>query len=276
MRHKLLIAISILFVSALSFAQDTIPNHSFENWATNYNPQNWETTNLLLPLGINNCSQSTNSFTGNYALFLESIDLDGQIVPGVATIGTLDFYTTTGGIPYSDKPVALKGFFQHPSFGDEILIGVEFFKDGIGIGGGVFTTTDSISEYTEFVIPLSYNPGLNPDTLNITILTDPYKAGSTLLIDGLEMEFQTTGTQVPEIENHISCYPNPSDGKINFDLGAYNNSEIQIYNSNGKLIQELHTTSNEMIIDLSNSKPGLYLGMVRQGNTIMKEKIIVK
>ncbi len=137
MKHTLTFIISIVFSLVYAYGQDTIPNGNFENWITVYNPESWETTNLLLPPGVNNCTRSTSSYTGTYALYMESIDLDGMVVPGVATLGTLEIYNTKGGIPFTSKPVALTGFYQHPSSGDEILIGVEFFKDGAEIGGGL-------------------------------------------------------------------------------------------------------------------------------------------
>ncbi len=276
MRHTLLITISIVLLFICSYAQDTIPNQSFESWVTSYHPDNWETTNLLLPLGITNCSQSTNSYLGDYALLLESIDLEGMVVPGVATIGKLELFNTTGGIPYSEKPEALKGFYQHPSSGDEILIGVEFFKDGTAIGGGLWTTTDSVSDYTAFFIPITFNSNQNPDTLNITIVTDQYKAGSSVLVDGLEMEFQTTQINEPDKENIISCYPNPSAGIITFETGHKGDSEIQIYNLDGKLVKEIHTTSKSIKIDLLHCLPGIYFAIVRQGNEVMVEKIILQ
>lgn len=276
MKNKLLITISVVFISICSYGQDTIPNQNFENWVTSYHPKNWETTNLMLPAGITNCSRSTNSYSGDYALFLKTIDLDGMLVPGVATVGTLELFNTTGGIPFTSKPEALKGFYQHPSSGDEILIGVEFFKDGSAIGGGLWTTTDSVSNYTEFYIPITFYSNQTPDTLNITIVTDQFKTGSSVLIDGLEMEFQTTQINETIKENTITCYPNPSTGIITFNLGTQNDSNIQIYSLDGKLVKEVNTKSKSTNIDLLHCQPGIYSAIVRQGSEIMLEKIILQ
>lgn len=275
MKKTLITSILIVFTLSVSFGQDTIPNNSFENWITFDTPKNWQTTNLLLPLGVNNCSQSTDSHTGMYALFMETINLDGLIVPGVATLGTIQFNATTGGVPFDSKPVALKGFYKHPSAGNLALIGVEFFKDGIEIGDASWTITDSVSDYIEFSIPITYYSNLNPDTLNITILTDQFLEGNSLLIDDLEFVYETAEVQVYNMGNKVISYPNPSQGLFTFDLKGKSETEIQIYNLDGKLIKELMTRSNNVQVDLSFCIPGIYTAIIKQGEEVFLEKIIL-
>lgn len=276
MKQTLIFSILIIFTLNFSFGQDTIPNHSFENWLTNVHPENWETTNLLLPLGVNNCFRSENSYTGTYALSLETIDMDGLIVPGVATLGTLGFNNSTGGIPFTAKPIALKGFAMHPSAGDEVLIGVEFFKNGEEIGDGQWTTSDSIGDYTEFVIPITFYSNQIPDTLNITIVTDQYDAGSKLIVDGLEMEYQSIGISKILEKSDVLCYPNPSSGIFTFQLDKTDDIAIQIYNMEGKLVKEIQGFFSKRNIDLSNCRPGIYSAIVRNGSDISVKKLILE
>ncbi|MCD4729741.1 MAG: T9SS type A sorting domain-containing protein [Bacteroidales bacterium] len=276
MKNKLLFTISIVFAFTCAYGQDTIPNRNFENWITNYHPKNWETTNLLLPAGVNNCYRSTNSYTGAYALHLESIDLNGQIVPGVATLGTLEVFNSKGGIPFTSKPIALRGFFQHSSTGDEILIGIEFFKDGVEIGDGVWTTTDSVSDYTEFIIPISFYSNQNPDTMNITLLTDQIKEGSSVFIDALEFEYELTSVSgnYPD-ESKLRCFPNPSNGLITLDTDHLQNAVI-IYDLRGRSVKKVVPSAKLTKIDLRKLSPGIYTIACHSDNKVSFQKLIIQ
>ena len=142
---KKIIILLLVFIPVLVsnlFTQDTIPNGYFENWFSNTLPHNWHTTNSMLPPGVVNCNQSGNSYEGDYALQLKTINMEGTIVPAVATLGELGFGYTIGGIPVNSRPDALNGYFIHPSSGDEVMVAIQFFKEGVEIGGGYWSTTD--------------------------------------------------------------------------------------------------------------------------------------
>jgi len=125
---SLILFASLIFSFHITNGQDTIPNRNFETWYNPTTPAHWESTNLLLPPGNINCNQTTNSYSGEFALQLKTIDLNSIPVPGVATLGTIEMGNTSGGINFTSRPVALHGFFRHPTSGDEIMIAIEFFK----------------------------------------------------------------------------------------------------------------------------------------------------
>ncbi|MCD4683211.1 MAG: T9SS type A sorting domain-containing protein [Bacteroidales bacterium] len=267
----------ISFAFLHSYGQDTIPNHGFEQWITPINPTHWESTNIMLPPGTINCYQTTNSFEGEYALQLKTIDLSGTPVPGVVTLGTIDYYISYGGVPFSERPVALKGYLRHPSSGDEILIGIEFFKNGNMIGGGLFTTSDSIPEFTEFIVPLDYTSNEYPDTLNITILTDPYVMGSSLLVDALEFEFETTGVSfLNENNQEIRCFPNPSNGIVNIEFPEYSDYTIKVLNLNGEVLIKKEIHSDICPLNLEALNPGMYIIRTDGNNIIYSDKVIIR
>lgn len=253
----------LLFLIVLNsnsiFSQDSIPNHNFETWITYYNPLDWQTTNLLLPTGTLNCFQTDNSYEGDYAMQLKTIDVFGLAVPGVATIGTLDMNTTSGGIPFIERPLMLNGFYQHKSSGDEVMVAVELFKNGAIIGSGVWSTTDSIPQFEEFSIPISYSSGIDPDTMNITILTDPYQIGSGLIIDALSFEYETTGwVHSKENEAHLNCYPNPATNNITIETSNEKEIEVSLYSLDGKLMKGAKINSCETKMSLKDLQPGIY------------------
>ena len=176
------------------YSQDTIQNGGFETWYTPNYVQHWQTTNNVLPPGFVNCTQTSNSHTGNFAMQMKTIDMDGYLIPGVLTLGTVGIGFTSGGVPFTGKPVALHLFIRHPSAGDEIFLATEFFLEGEVIGGGSWSTTDSIAEYTEIVIPINYTSNFNPDTMNITLLTDAFTEGSMIQVDDVSVEYPITAT----------------------------------------------------------------------------------
>ena len=148
---------------------------------------------------------------------------------------------------------------MHNSFGDEILIGIEFFTNGVQIGGGLLTTSDSIPEFAEFVIPIEFYSNENPDTLNITILTDPYAIGSSLNIDALEFEFETTGTDLSEdLGQDMNCFPNPSTGILNIEFPA-SDFTLKVLNLTGEVLVDKKCYSNEIALNLEFLKPGSIL-----------------
>ena len=240
-----------------------------------YYPIHWQSTNNLLPPGTINCYQTTNSYKGKYSIQLKTIDLSGIPVPGVITLGIIDINTSYGGIPFTAKPVALKGFMMHNSSGDQILIGIEFFKNGVQIGGGLLTTSDSIPEFTEFVIPIDFTSNDNPDTLNITILTDPYAIGSSVNIDALEFELETTGTNMSEdLVQDMNCFPNPSSGILNIEFPV-SDFTLKVINLTGEVLLDKKCYSNDIVLNLEFLKPGMYIVFAESNGQLYKKKITI-
>lgn len=268
-----LIVFTCLSASTI-LSQDSIPNHNFESWITYYNPIGWETTNLLLPPGTLNCFQSDESYEGDYAIQLKTIDVFGSPVPGVATLGTMEMNNTSGGIPFSERPMQLTGYYKHLSAGDEVFMAVQFFKEGELIGGGEWSTTDSIPEYIEFSISISYSSEAFPDTMNITFLTDAYQIGSGLFIDALSFEYETTGIKIPiRSEATFSCYPNPSKGTITIDVDTDKKVEVMLYTLHGQLLKKTDFVFKRTTINLDGIKPGVYFIVASDGLNRWTKKI---
>jgi len=270
----LLVLVGFLFFNAK--AQDTIPNSGFEAWTSPFDAMYWQSTNDLLPPGTINCYQNSNSVEGEYSMQLKTIDLSGMPVPGVITLGTIDINNSYGGIPFTGKPIALKGFMMHNSSGDQILIGIEFLKNGNQIGGGLLTTSDSIPDFTEFVISIDFTSNENPDTLNITILTDPYSIGSSVNIDALEFEFETTGMNLSDnMKQEMKCFPNPSTGILNIDMPGYSDYTLKVLNITGKVMLDEKYNSEKILLNLDLLNPGMYILIVESKGQLYKEKVTI-
>lgn len=265
------ITIAILF-SGNIFAQDTLPNPDYEQWITNTLPKNWSSTNSLLPPGNIVCFQTTNSHTGNYAVQLKTIDLDGMAVPGVLTLGYVGMGFTAGGIAFTQKPVSLKGYIRHPSYGDEVMVIAEFYKNGNPIGSGFWSTTDSIGDYTEFVAPIAFQSTESPDTLNITIITDQNQVGSSLQIDALEFEYTTTSVKEKNSPS-ATLYPNPCTDRLFLSTLETDPEDILIYDLSGQKIH-LDSSIRSGVIDVTALPTGIYIAELHFQDAVLRKKFI--
>jgi hypothetical protein len=273
--------LKLLFVALITLAfsnslksQDSIPNAGLEYWFSGSSPKYWETTNMFLPFGLTTCFRTEDSHSGEYAMLMQTIKLEDNLIPGVATIGTLDYYSAYGGVPYTERPSALTGFVKHPGNGDSVFIAVQFFKNGIEIGSGIWGTKDSIPEYSQFVAPISFSSSMNPDTMNIVMLTDWNKQGSTMIVDDLELSIQTAIDE-PKTASHLHLYPNPANNFINIETDIESVQCISIYNLAGIEIKKIESVFEDTRIDISSLKPGSYLIAVN-GKDQSERKLFIK
>ena len=173
-------------------------------------------------------------------------------------------------------PSALRAYIKHPSSGDNVMIAVEFFSKGVAIGGGVFQTTDSIPDYTEIVIPISFSKVSNPDTVNITILTDMGVAGSTLIIDNLSFDVQTSADDPVKQEKDVLLYPNPASKKFFIEFPVDRNYKIVIISSSGSLIEKRNSATGKEKFNIEGITPGLYFVNSYSNGKTWSRKLIIK
>ncbi len=271
-----IILLSIMFASLTVTGQDSISNRSFEYWNNAYSPKSWETTNIFLPPEYHTCSQSFDSYDGKYALKLKSVEMNGSVIPGVATLGHIVLFDTEGGIPFTQMPSALRAYIKHPSSGDNVMIAIEFFNKGIAIGGGVFQTTDSIPDYIEIVIPIAFSKVSNPDTMNITILSDMGFAGSTLIIDNLSFDIQTSTSDPVKQEKDVLIYPNPASKEFFIEFPVDRNYETIIISSSGSLIEKRNSATGKEKFNIEGITPGLYFVNSYSNGKTWSRKLIIK
>jgi hypothetical protein len=268
----LLTTISLLIFVFTSRAQDTIPNNNFEYWLSNTNPENWNTVNDLLPFGNAACFQSTDGYEGDYALFMKTIDLDGLIVPGVTSLGTIGMGFTEGGVPFQSRPESLSGYFKHPSTGDMVMLAIEFFKNGEIIGFANWATSDSIPDYTQFTVPITFTSAEEPDTMNITILTDQNVLGSALTLDALSFTFPPVN--VEELKsNNVEIYPNPCFDFLNF-TSEKNVRSVEVLTLSGDIIYVKQNMEGASKLDMRDLPKGLYILRFSSDEAIFQQKIV--
>jgi hypothetical protein len=158
-----------LLTTILSTGQNTIPNGDFENWNTAYSIDSWDGLNYDGSIySFHTFSRTEDAHSGNYAAQIETISqpMLGTL-PGIAFTGSIDFDATTYefsyslGIPVEGRPSAIKGYYKYqPVYGDSMAIVVGLFKwneaeqDLDSIGGGLFFTGNTVTNYSGFTLPL--------------------------------------------------------------------------------------------------------------------------
>lgn len=137
----------------------------------------------------------------------------------------------------------------------------EFWIEGIGSQAGPFTPIfDQIPDY--------YSPHLSCFKQNdLTVYLNNYSC---------EKCFCTLGTSINRnSESQIQIYPNPFSDQLNIK-SKKEYSEIRIYNSNGKIIQEFNRVSYPTKIDLGELPIGLYLIQMIGKDFNYTEKLLKK
>ena len=248
---------TLILLSFLSFGQTQIPNSNFENWtsaeSSNDSLVNWNNSiyyDTEIPLvGIVRVQlavrESTNIQQGDYAVKMETKEIvingvsSGIIAPGMITLGDIDIENKEigGGIPFTDRPLGLSVFTEYyPVNNDTAYIVAYLTKwntteqttDTIGFTGYYFT--DTISEYTQQLLPFVYLSEEEPDTLNMffTSSGESLNEGSTFYIDSLSMlyemvpfpTFALPATEVSDTSFVASWFPTPNAENYYLDVAT--------------------------------------------------------
>lgn len=282
--------------------QTPVPNGDFETWITYtgyQNPQFWDTPNqaiaLALPFGTTVVTKSTDHESGSFSARLESkqLTLPSLVVPGVVTLGTLTIniftqtFSITGGVPITDKPTHLKGFYKfQPKGGDSCAIGIGFTKwnngtrDSVGIGA--FSTHDTVNDWTPFYAWIDYVLPEQPDTFDILAISSAVSsptAGTVLYIDNLSLDY-TTGINREDPSARLDIYQDREGHRIlvYFDFEKPETTEIQLFNMTGQMVMDIPAETvlkGRRIMNYEGFTTGIYvLEILHGGNRYCKKFFI--
>jgi hypothetical protein len=211
---KQLLLLLIVFFTITAAGQDSIPNGNFESWNTgtfNY-PENYPYTSNSeaffrydIPFNV---VKTTDVYHGTYAVEISSISSAtdtpfGYIVNTNPNNG--DPSSWTGGVPYSQMPVGMRGYYKYNvEAADSGTIIVAFSKEGINIGTYIHKVSGIHDTYALF--NFTFNPALSlsPDSVAIAaassdvMVSDNGVPGSILMLDSLSF---TGVTSQPTLMN---------------------------------------------------------------------------
>lgn len=246
-------------------AHAQIPNAGFEQW-TGGIPDGWISISAPVPGSI---VQSTTAHSGSFAVRGNVVDFSGFGFPPMLIAGP-----DGEGFPVSQRHANLTGYYQFSSTaGDIFAVSVAMLQAGQIIGAGAFVGFASQSPYTQFVAPIFYSAGGNPDTCHIQIwiadsTTGMVNPGSYFLVDNLAFSgvnavepIHATPTAFFLEQN----YPNPFNPAttIDFGLDQAAQTRLAVYDVLGRelavLVNEsLHPGRYRVRFDASTLSSGTY------------------
>ena len=178
---------------------------------------------------------------------------------------SIDLDNPVPSFPVSKNHNELSGYYKFTSVGgDNAVIQVNMFKNGVAIGSGKKVFTGSQSSYTAFSIPITYtSTTIIPDSSIIQIYaSDPdgtNTLGTALWVDDIQLIGETNS--LTEIDNHkLNIYPNPSNGLINLQIANETISQLAVYNVYGALVYSLNNLETNKLLQINeNFAAGNYL-----------------
>ncbi len=280
MKKALLACLACATMPATSvFAQNPVPNSSFENW-TSGEPDDWFTSNV--PGFATNVIQTTPAYSGNlaargdvinspagaYPPSLFSTDINGNGFPVSQSYGAVEFY-------YKFTKAATASFLMVSSLIDANLQGV---------AASLFSTTTATSSFTLATAPFLY-VGANPDqcVIQFTIidsLSGGPVAGNSFVVD----EVSLTGTvSISEQRGPVfmieKITPNPASGQATVYYGTtlQGNVEFQVMDLHGRIIQRFGVPAeipgrHKLDVDVTGLAPGVYLVRMQsaEGSAVLR------
>jgi|694.fasta_scaffold35133_5 hypothetical protein len=204
MKTKLLTTLAMIGTTAV-FAQQSIPNGSFETWNSTsiLYPKNYPATSNTERWGADipeNTQRSTDAFHGNYAIELTTINFFGDTAFGYFVNAQPDGDPNQwhGGLPISETPTGIRGHYKSDiEVGDSAFMLAVFSKNGANIGSYFFYIKGTQSTYAPF--NFTFNPPLSqtPDSMIFgAVSSDAFNefglVGSMLLLDSISLTGITT------------------------------------------------------------------------------------
>jgi hypothetical protein len=272
---------STIMLDSLHFIGTNLPfpNGDFEDWneVATEEPNNWFSSNLFTFSSGLSVTKTEDSFEGAFAAKLETKLTMFNDTMAVLTNGQFGDNGPYGGLPVSNTPDKLTGYYKYIPVGpDTALVGLTLFRydDNTGITSKLeeaFIQLLPANEYTPFEVPVIYDQYPLPDTVNIAIsasnITDGvYNGlGSTLYIDAMEISYKPPPTGIMDklSKDEFKVYPNPATENLNFEFteAFQNDVNVSILNILGKtVLQETISASRSQSfrLDVSRFESGIY------------------
>jgi hypothetical protein len=159
---------------------------------------------------------------------------------------------------------------------------------GCGSGYNTFTDT-SLSVPGNPIVAWNWSfPGGNPATstlqhpvyINYPVTGDYTVCLTVTALNGCRdstcdvVNVIITSVSEKKMESSVSIYPNPTSGKANLQVRAFENAQVNIYNILGDCIDQQACTSASEEIDLSSQPKGIYFLKMTTQDGVEVRKIV--
>ncbi|MBL0342257.1 MAG: T9SS type A sorting domain-containing protein [Bacteroidetes bacterium] len=270
---------AVVFLLSLSwnssYSQNAAtPNPGFENWTqvgNHYDPNNWNCLNPSTAiLGVFTCIRATgvDVHTGNYAIKLTTKSVFGIKANGIASTATLITtppYGVTGGIPYTQRPDSIVGWYKYnpASAADSGFVEIVLLDAGNDtVGFARFDTPNSsVTTYTRFSKAITYfspdSPVLSYWVLTSSDGTNPI-VNSTLFVDDLDLVFNPSSISDGQASNTIQLLNTIAGDVLLIENTTPIASMLQIFDNAGRLVLEADVLTGANNLNVTELKSGLY------------------
>ncbi len=295
---KIILLIFAMYCANILFAQN-IPNPSFENWTFKnskyYDPDGWNTFNpTTSQANVITCIRGSNNpppNTGIAYLMLTSKSTLGNVNPGLATTGILDydFGVISSGYPFTARPSKLTGKWQYMGYnGDNGVVAVVLTKQNANGGKDTIASCYHFLKgmemsWAEFSLDLVYQSNDNPDSCLIMLSSSngSPKVGSYLYVDALSFMGASSVNEMSNFESH-SVYPNPAKDMLNIECSLKQKTlvQVEVMDIQGKQIKvqdfAMNKGENQVSIDLSDVQKGIYFVRMTSDCESLSQKLLVE
>lgn len=303
MKKSLLFVLGLGFATATTNAQTQPPNAGFENWDNlgNYEePTEWSSANECSDqLGIySSAKTSTDPHSGTYAVRMVTQDaLFGAIkVNGLVATSTMICDPLNpgnkDGKPYFERPDSIVGWYKYnPVSTDNGYVQVMLLDTGSAYAGSVDTVAytkhdfmDQKTQWTRFSTAINYRNASQPNLCAILFNSswgngnnNEAFVGSELIIDDIEMVFNSTGIDDVVDPTEWSVYPNPVADFVNVSIGREGVAGLEILDITGKTVLSQVVSGASRSIDLTFLTEGIYLYQLTttKGMVVKTGKLVV-
>ena len=292
---------SMIIVDNIQFtgASTPYPNGDFEQW-NEYSaeePDDWFSSNVLsIAAGDTAVTKTEDSYEGNYAVRIESSFTLMDDTLAFVTNGYLGEDGPIGGMPVSQIPDKLTGYYKYFPVGpDTAIAGVTLFYYDPNLGQTVILEDNIIklppaNDYTYFELQVDYYSLPECDTVNIAFGSGNfdedsayYALGSVLYVDALEITYKPhiTGIDDNLIETNHKVYPNPVSEKLFFEIYDLLDEEISLtlINSQGQMVYRNKfkpSQEQQFGVNVSGLPGGIYYYNFSIKDKNYKGKLIIK
>jgi hypothetical protein len=266
MKLNYFLLVGLVSCSSVAFAQNPVPNFSFEDWTNSPllgdHPTYW--------FGI--VEKSTDAHTGNFAVHGSVKDSGDQMSIMSAVFDNQSLQTYPGfTLPF--RPIRFQGWYKLTSVqNDRLSFEVHIYSKGELVGGWLIEDSVTTLGWTHFDEPIFYASPNEPDTAVIFVFFDNSKGsytthvGSSFTVDDIMLTGETSIVSSSTSRTVLSQnYPNPfrTNTRVIYALAVPSSVTLELFNELGERVwQQFQPTQvvgeHEIEIDCKGLTAGLY------------------
>ena len=290
---KFTIVLTVLIAMTIT-TNGQIPNSGFENWpivGSYENPTEWNNCNSYSSGTFFPVTKSTDHYplsVGNYSIRVENkVPLTNCSRYGFAQTSDNN-NPCRPAFPITGHPTTFCGYYKcFPLNGDTIQIGLMVFKAGVWIAGAELITTNTLSNWTSFSVPISSYLDADSATISLAAFYNDTTCGmpfgpfgnSVLYVDNLSFDNLITSISEKSFRNiTLSLYPNPASIIVTLNIKNTNNSDLtmNIYSIIGTLVKSEKLKQNQRQINIGDLGNGIYMVEIKSKEWTEKQKLIIE